>query len=343
MPDIRLQLLLATFAGWVNRHQAQVVEYLVEENRVLKERLRGKRLRLTDDQRRRLAAKGKILGRRVLARIATVVTPDTILRWHHRLISMKWTYAQRSRGRPGVMKVIRALIVRMAMANSSWGYLRIQGALKHLNHRVARSTIAKVPKEHGIKPAPERPSSWRTFLRSHAEVIAGADFFTTEVWTARGLVTHYTLFVIDIATRAVYIAGTTTNPDNAFMAQVARNLTDCVDGFLRNKRYLIIDHDTKFSAQFRRILKDAGVRVVLTSYQAPDMNAFSERFVRSIKEECLDNLILFGTRSLEQTIRSYISHYHEERTHQGLDNELIRGDAASGVGDVAVRSDSADC
>jgi transposase InsO family protein len=235
------------------------------------------------------------------------------------------------------MKVIRALIVRMAMANSSWGYLRIQGALKHLDHRVARSTIANVLKEHGIKPAPERPSSWRTFLRSHAKVIAGADFFTTEVWTARGLVTHYTLFVIDIATRAVHIAGTTTNPDNAFMAQVARNLTDCVDGFLRNKRYLIIDRDTKFSAQFRRILKDAGVRVVLTSYQAPDMNAFSERFVRSIKEECLDKLILFGVGSLEQTIRSYISHYHEERTHQGLDNELIRGDAASGVGDVDVR------
>ncbi len=332
-----LQLLLATFAGWVNRHQDQVIEYLVEENRVLKEQLGGRRLRLTDDQRRRLAAKGKILGRRVLARIATIVTPDTILRWHHRLVSMKWTYDRRTRGRPGVMKVIRELIVRMAVANSSWGYLRIQGALKHLDHRVARSTIAKVLREHGIRPAPERPTTWRTFLRSHADVIAGADFFTSEVWTARGLVTHYTLFVIDIATRAVHIAGTTTNPDGAFMAQVARNLTDCFDGFLLNKRFLILDNDSKFTAQFRRSLEAAGVRVVFTSYQAPNMNPHSERFVRSIKEECLNKLILFGPESLERSIRSYISHYHEDRSHQGLGNELIRGDVASAVGDVVVR------
>ena len=192
-------------------------------------------------------------------------------------------------------------------------------------------------KEHGIRPAPERPTSWQTFLRSHADVIAGADFFTTEVWTARGLVTHYTLFVIDIATRAVHIAGTTTNPDGAFMAQVARNLTDCVEGFLRNKRFLIIDRDTKFTAQFRRILKDAGVPVVLTSYQAPNMNAFSERWVRSIKSECLDKMILFGADSLDRGIRSYVSHYHEERPHQGIGNELIHGATASGGGDVVVR------
>ena len=197
--------------------------------------------------------------------------------------------------------------------------------------------IAKVLKENGIRPAPERPSSWRTFLASHADVIAGTDFFTTEVWTSRGLVTHYTLFVIDIATRAVCIAGTTTNPNEAFMAQVARNLTDCVDGFLMNKRFLILDNDSKFTAQFRRILEDAGVRVVLTSYQAPNMNSFSERWVRSIKSECLDRMILFGTGSLERAIRSFVGHYHEERSHQGLGNDLIRGDAASGAGDVVVR------
>jgi len=204
MPDLfPLQLLLATFAGWVNREQAQVVAYLVEENRVLKEQLRGRRLRLTDDQRRRLAAKGKTLGRRLLHRVATIVTPDTIMRWHRRLIAAKWTYATKRVGRPGIMKAIRELIVRMATSNSSWGYCRIQGELKKLDHRVARSTIAKTLKEHGILPSPDRPTSWRTLLRSHADAIAAADFFTTEVWTARGLVTHNVLFVIDHATRAI--------------------------------------------------------------------------------------------------------------------------------------------
>ena len=324
MPDfLPLQLLLAAFAGWVNRQQAQVIDYLVEENRVLREQLEGRRLRLTDEQRRRLAAKGKKLGRRVLARIATIVTPDTILRWHHRLIAAKWTYPSKRAGRPGIMRAIRELVVRMATDNPSWGYCRIQGALKHVGHTVARSTIAKTLKEHGIKPAPERPSSWRTFIKSHADVIAATDFFTTEVWTARGLVTHYTLFVIDIASRAVHIAGTTTNPDAAFMAQVARNLTDCFDGFLRDKRFLILDRDSKFTEQFRVMLRDAGVEVVRTSFQAPNMNAFAERWVRSIKHECLNKMIFFGASMLDRAIRDYVAHYHQERPHQGLDNEFV--------------------
>ena len=177
MPSFQpLQLLLATFAGWVNQHQAKVIEYLVEENRVLKKQLGGRRLRLTDDQRRRLAARGKALGRKLLDKIATIVTPDTILRWHHRLIAMKCTYAKTRVGRPGLMKEIRALILRMAKDNPTWGYCRIQGELKKLNHKVARSSIAKTLKDNGIPPSAERPSSWRTFLRSHADSTAATDF-----------------------------------------------------------------------------------------------------------------------------------------------------------------------
>ena len=250
----RLRLLLATFAGWVHQDQAQVIAYLVEENRVLKEQLKGRRLRLTDAQRRRLAAKGEILGRRLLERIATIVTPDTIMRWHKRLIAAKWSYPSKRVGRPGIMKLIRGLIVQMATDNSRWGYRRIQGELRKLDHRVARSTIANTLSEHGIAPSPLRSTSWRTFLRAHADVIAAADFFTTEVWTAQGLVTHYVLFVIQHASRAVHIAGITTNPDAAFMAQVARNLTSHGDGFLNGMRYLILDNDSKFTGQFRRIL-----------------------------------------------------------------------------------------
>ena len=182
-----LRVLLLTTVGWVCREQQRRIEYLVEENRMLKEQLGGRRLRLTDDQRRRLAAKGKLLGRRLLGRVATIVTPDTILRWHRRLIAAKWTYKSKRVGRPGIMKEIRELTVRFARENSSWGYCRIQGELKDLGHRVASTTIANVLKENGIRPAPERPSSWRSFLRAHWGQIAAMDFFTTEVWTKSGL------------------------------------------------------------------------------------------------------------------------------------------------------------
>jgi hypothetical protein len=162
-----LQVLLVAFSGWVHREQQRTIEYLVEENRVLKEQLKGRRLRLTDDQRRRLAAKGKRLGRRLLNLVASIVTPDTIMRWHRRLIAAKWTFARQRTGRRGVMQEIKRLVVRMASENASWGYTRIQGNLKDLGHRVGRTTISRVLKSEGIKPAPDRPSSWTTFLKAH--------------------------------------------------------------------------------------------------------------------------------------------------------------------------------
>jgi putative transposase len=339
LENIQLQLLLATFAGWVGRQQSAVITYLVEENRILKEQLEsgGKRLRFTDDQRRRLVAKGKPLGRKVLDKIATIVTPDTILAWHRSLIAAKWTYPHKRVGRPGVMKEIRGLIVRMAEENPSWGYARIQGALKHLDHRVARGTIAKTLKQHGIKPSPDRPMSWRIFVRSHAHLIAAADFFTTEVWTARGLVRYFTLFVIDVATRRVHIADTTTNPTSAWMEQMARNLTDCDEGFLAGRRFLIIDRDAKFSRKFKSILEGPGIDILLTSYLAPIMNAYAERFVKSIKSECLDQMVFLGRESLVRAIAEYAAHYHEERSHQGIGNELISGVAAQNEWSIEVR------
>jgi putative transposase len=327
-----LRLLLLTLAGWVNRQQQQVIEYLVEENRVLMEQLRGQRVRLTDDQRRRLAARGYRLGRRVLRRVATIVTPDTILRWHRLLIARKWTFRPKRAGRPGIMKEISALIVRMATENRGWGYSRIQGALKNLDHRVARSTVAKVLRDHGIPPAPGRPSLWRTFLRAHWGAIAGADFFTTEVWTPRGLVTYYTLFVLDLKSRRVRVVGSTPNPDSAFMVQAARRLTDAVDGFLVGHRVLICDRDGKWTREFRGLLEGAGVRVVLTPLQAPNANAHAERFVRSIREECLDRLILFGERRLIRAVDGFVAHYHRERNHQGLGNRLIAPEVRGLVG-----------
>ncbi|MFT4515381.1 MAG: putative transposase [Planctomycetota bacterium] len=158
---------------------------------------------------------------------------------------------------------------------------------------------------------------------SHADVIAAADFFTVDVWTRRGLVTHYVFFLIHHATRMVEIAGVTPNPGGNFMAQVARNLTDHVDGFLRDKKFLILDNDALFAKAFCGTLEDAGVRIVRTAYQAPDMNAFAERWVQTVKRECLSKLILFGAGHLQRALSSFAAHYHSDRPHQGIGNERI--------------------
>jgi transposase InsO family protein len=189
---------------------------------------------------------------------------------------------------------------------------------------VAKTTIATTLKNNGIAPSPDRSTTWKTFLKSHADVIAAADFFTVDVWTKRGLVTHYVFFVIHHATRMVEIAGVTPHPDGNFMAQVARNLTDSVDGFLRGQKYLILDTDSLFTKQFVRILKDAGTKVVHTAIQAPNMNAVAERSVGSVKRECLSKLILLGDHHLQRVLSNYATHYNQDRPHQSLDNNLIQ-------------------
>lgn len=252
-----LQFLLLLFAGWVNRRQLDAIEYLKEENRLLKERLGERRIRFTDAERCRLARRAQALGRKALSELETLVTPDTLLRWYRSLIARKWDYShRRGPGRPRTQQTIVKLIIRMATENPSWGYTRIQGALGNLGHEVGRGTIANVLKENGIDPAPERGkrTRWSTFLKAHWECLAAADFFSVEVCTLGGLVTHHVLFFIDLASRAVHVAGVTVHPDHAWMMQVARNVTDVGDGVLRDKRYLILDRDTKYTEGFRGAL-----------------------------------------------------------------------------------------
>ncbi len=229
---------------------------------------------------------------------------------------------------------IRRLVMRMAQENPTWGYTRIQGALKNVGHRVGRSTIARILKTGGLPPVPQRPTSWQTFLRAHKDAIAGADFFTTEVWTWRGLVTVYTVFVIHLASRRVQILGSTPHPDEAFMRQVGRTLTlaDAQPG-----RVLICDRDTKWSGPVRECLREAGIRIVQTPYQAPNANAYAERVVRSIKEECLDRIIPLGEHHFLRAVREYVAHYHLERNHQGLGNTLINGPPAHSTGSIRRR------
>ena len=171
----------------------------------------------------------------------------------------------------------------------------------------------------------EWPTSWQTLLRAHWDAMAGADFFTTEVWTWRGLVTVYTVFVIEVASRRVHIAGSTPHPDERFMQQVLRTLTTAEDGPLVQHHVLICDRDTKWSAPVRARLDEAGIRVVQTPYQAPNANAYAERCVRSIKQECLSRVMPFDKCHLRRTIAEYVEPYHRERNQQGLGNALIDG------------------
>ena len=233
---------------------------------------------------------------------------------------------QEGTGSARVAQEITDLVLRMARENVSWGYDRIQGALANLGHIIAPNTVKNILKRHGIDPAPEREkrTSWTTFLKAHWDVMAATDFFTVEVWTPRGLVTYYVLFVMRLNTRSVHIAGVTTAPNGAYMKQVARNLTDVSDGFLLNSRYLIMDRDTKYTDDFRDYLDREGVKPVRCPVRAPNCNAFAERFVRSIKDECLDRMILFGEASLRRALREYVAHYHTERNHQGVGNRLLR-------------------
>jgi putative transposase len=330
-----LHVLIAMVAGWLQRHQQQVIAYLLEENRILKAHLGGRRLRLTDTERRRLAALAHPLGHMRLKKVATIATPDTLLRWYRHLIAQKFDGSKRRTqlGRPLVAREVEQLTVQMAEDNPTWGYRRIQGALANLGHPIDKSTVRNILRRHHLEPAPQRRKGgmgWAQFLKLQWEVLAATDFFTVEVATWHGLVTYYVLVVMELATRRVHVAGITPHPTAAFMQQCARQLTDAFDGFLLGKRYLIHDRDTKFTQAFDELLKASGVEPVLLPPRSPNLNAHCERFVRSIKEEALNGVLMLGERSLHYIIHQYLVHYHTERNHQGLGNQLLVPTAAYG-------------
>src|SRR3954452_2224908 len=229
------QFLLIALSGWMNQHRLAMIEYLREENRVLREQLGDRHLRLNDDQRRRLAVRAQGLGRKLLTEVASIVTPETLLAWHRKLIAQKYDgSSQRGPGRPRTASEIEALVLRLAEENRDWSYRRIQGALSHLGHELARSTIAAILQRHGLEPAPERhrKTTWKEFLARHWELIVAADFFTVEVWTRKGLQRFIVLFFLDLSTRQVEIAGIASAANGLWMSQIGRKVTDAVDGIL---------------------------------------------------------------------------------------------------------------
>ncbi len=318
--------LLAYVTGLVNQELLLQNEYLAAENHILKARLQPG-LRLSDGERATLAEIGKRLGRKGLQQVARIAKPDTILGWYRKLVAEKFdgSKQRRSPGRPRTSSEIKDLVVRFARENSGWGYDRIVGALANLGHQVSDQTVGNVLRRHGIEPVPERSktTTWKEFIRRHRDVLAGTDFFTVEVLTWRGLVTYYVLFFIHLDSRRVSIAGITEHPDACWMRQIGRNATFEQLGYLNNCRYVLHDRDAKFCAEFRDTLAAGDVKCLPLPPRSPNLNAFAERWVRSVKEECLSNLILFGEGSLRRALTQFQEHYHSERNHQGKGNVLL--------------------
>jgi transposase InsO family protein len=318
--------ILAYITGTVDQELLLRNEYLAAENRILKAQLEG-RLLFSDVQRATLGEIGHRLGRKALEDVANAARPDTILGWYRRLVARKFdgSKARRYPGRPRLGVAIEHLIVRMAKDNPGWGYDRIVGALANLGHEVSDQTVGNVLKRHGVLPAPQRKktSTWTQFIRSHLAVLAGTDFFSVEVLTLRGLVTFYVLFFIHLESRRVEVAGITAHPKERWMQQMARNVTMEGWGFLGNCRYLLHDRDAKYTESFRAIITASRVEPVALPPRSPNLNAYSERWVRSVKEECLSRLILFGEGALRRALQHYVTHYHQERNHQGKDNVLL--------------------
>jgi transposase InsO family protein len=319
------KMLLACVTGSVEEDLLLRNEYLVTENRILRKQIEG-RVQLTDAERRTLAEIGKKLSKQALEDIATIVKPDTILAWHRKLVAQKFDGSKQRKGvgRPSVDQDIEDLIVQMARENRSWGYDRIAGALAELGYDISDQTVGNILKRRGIPTAPDRKTTttWREFIRTHMEMLWATDFFSTEVWTFGGLVTFYVLFFIKLDTREVRIAGVTAHPNEAWMKQVARNITMEEWGFLKPGQYLIHDRDSKYSAAFQQLLDDVGVKRVPLPPRSPWLNGYAERWVKSVKDEALSRVILFGEGSLRHVLSEYMEHYHRERCHQGLGNVI---------------------
>jgi transposase InsO family protein len=315
--------LLAYITGTVDQELLLRNEYLATENRILRNQI-SRRVQLSDGERKALAEIGQKLGTRALEEVATIVKPDTILAWHRKLVAQKFASSQQRKafGRPKIDAELEALVVRMAQENGSWGYDRIVGALANLGYTISDQTVGNILKRHGVAPAPERQTTttWKEFIRTHMDVLVATDFFTAEVWTLGGLVTYYVLFFIHLGSRKVYIAGMTPQPNQAWMMQVARNVTMEQWGFLSPGQYLIHDRDGKYGPAFRQLIDAAGVTRVPLPPRSPNLNVYAERWVRSVKEECLSRLILYGEASLRHALTQYVEHFHHERNHQGKGN-----------------------
>jgi hypothetical protein len=271
----------------------------------------------------RIAAKAKRLSRKMLEQCTELFTADTVMRWYQKLIAEKYDGScHRGKvGRPQITNEIVALVIRFKEENPRWGYEKITDQIEYLGYKVSKTSVKNILIENGYDPEPDLTvrSTWHEFLRSHWDVMTACDFFTIELLVRRKLIRCTVFFVIEFSARKVFFAPIKLQPDGQYMKQVARILTDCEDGFLKGKRYLIHDRDPLYSSEgFHDILRSSGIEPIKLPAKSPDLNSIAERFVKSVKYECLNYLILSSVKQLEYTLNQYQHYYHHERIHQSL-------------------------
>jgi putative transposase len=293
---------------------ANEIELLVLRHELAVLRRQQPRPRLQPTDRALLAALSRLLPRARWS--AFLVQPETLLRWHRRMVARRWTYPSKSKGRPPISEQVQQLVVQLARENPRWGYQRIHGELLRLGCRVSASSIRRILRAHGIDPAPRRAqTSWRSFLRQQAAGILACDLFIVDTVFLRRV---YVLFFIELASRRIHLAGVTDHPTGLWVAQQARNLVTVLGDQATTFTFLIRDRDAKFTRAFDDVWRSTGVEVIRTPVRAPNANAVAERWVGTVRRECLDQLLIVGCQQLVRVLRRYVQHYNQRRPHRSL-------------------------
>jgi hypothetical protein len=317
--------LVSCIAYCIDKELYKAIDYLKEQVQVLIEQQekQNKRILLTNKQRMRVAAKARRLSRKMLEQCTALFTPDTIMRWYQKLIAEKYDGSKYRTppGRSKITKKIVRLVIQFKEENPRWGYQKITDQVTYLGYKISKSSVKNILIENGFDPEPDLTvkSTWHEFIQSHWDVLSACDFFTIELLVSRKLIRCTVFFVMELATRKVFFAPIKLQPDGEYMLQIAKILTDYEDGFLKNKRFLIHDRDPLYTTEgFHDILKSSGIEPIKLPPRSPNLNPYAERFVKSVKYECLNHLILSSVKQLEYVLKQYQDYYHYERIHQSL-------------------------